>query len=344
MTTLRVRGGTDATGSADVRSSTASPSAAAPALDADGLTVLPASSTSRSTAPPASTSPPSRTGSGTSPRRCRRTASTAFAADRHHLRPRGPRRARWRSLAAGPPAGWAGAVPLGLHFEGPMLAPTRKGAHPEQLAAPRRRSTWSTAGRARPASLMVTLAPELPGALEVDRGAGRPRRRRVGRPHRRHRGRGRRGGRGRRHLRHPPRQRDAAAARPRARAGRRRARRGRPGRRRDRRRPPPRPATFVRAAWRALGPERFLVGLRHHRGPRAARRARPARRPGRGRRRRHGPARRRHARRARRRRCRLPRVLSRRPAARSPTRSPPRPRRPPVGDRPAAARPGGAAT
>ena len=34
------------------------------------------------------------------------------------------------ALAAGPPAGWSGAVPLGLHFEGPMIAPTRAGAHP----------------------------------------------------------------------------------------------------------------------------------------------------------------------------------------------------------------------
>jgi N-acetylglucosamine-6-phosphate deacetylase len=70
------------------------------------------------------------------------------------------------TLAAGPPAGWSGAEPLGLHFEGPMIAPTRKGAHPERWLrepAPDLVDGWSReAGVA-----MVTIAPELPGALEV---------------------------------------------------------------------------------------------------------------------------------------------------------------------------------
>ncbi len=47
--------------------------------------------------------------------------------------------ARWEALdtlAAGPPAGWSGAEPLGLHFEGPMIAPSRKGAHPEHWLRP----------------------------------------------------------------------------------------------------------------------------------------------------------------------------------------------------------------
>ncbi|WP_141014327.1 N-acetylglucosamine-6-phosphate deacetylase [Nocardioides sambongensis] len=77
--------------------------------------------------------------------------------------------ARARALevfAAGPPAGWRGAVPLGLHFEGPMIAPTRKGAHPEhwlRAPAPELVQGWSrTDGVA-----MVTIAPELPGAGEV---------------------------------------------------------------------------------------------------------------------------------------------------------------------------------
>lgn len=69
-------------------------------------------------------------------------------------------------LAAGPPAGWEGAIPLGLHFEGPMIAPTRKGAHPLQwLTMP---SLDLVAGWSREAGVaMVTIAPELPGALEV---------------------------------------------------------------------------------------------------------------------------------------------------------------------------------
>ncbi|MEP9363229.1 amidohydrolase family protein [Nocardioides sp. CN2-186] len=70
------------------------------------------------------------------------------------------------TLAAGPPAGWSGAEPLGLHFEGPMIAPTRKGAHPEHwLRAP---SLDLVDGWSREAGVvMVTIAPELPGALEV---------------------------------------------------------------------------------------------------------------------------------------------------------------------------------
>ncbi len=77
--------------------------------------------------------------------------------------------ARERALAtfrAGPPAGWAGAEPLGLHFEGPMIAPTRKGAHPEHwLRAP---SLDLVDGWSRETGVvMVTIAPELPGALDV---------------------------------------------------------------------------------------------------------------------------------------------------------------------------------
>jgi N-acetylglucosamine-6-phosphate deacetylase len=64
------------------------------------------------------------------------------------------------------PVGYVGAEPLGLHFEGPMLAPARHGAHePTALrpADPALVATWS-----RPGGIsMVTLAPELPGAAEV---------------------------------------------------------------------------------------------------------------------------------------------------------------------------------
>jgi len=70
------------------------------------------------------------------------------------------------TLAAGPPAGWTGGEPLGLHFEGPMIAPTRKGAHPEHwLRSP---SLDLVDGWSREAGVvMATIAPELPGALEV---------------------------------------------------------------------------------------------------------------------------------------------------------------------------------
>lgn len=77
--------------------------------------------------------------------------------------------AREQALAtfrAGPPAGWSGAEPLGLHFEGPMIAPGRKGAHPERWLRPP--SLDLVDGWSREAGvLMATVAPELPGALEV---------------------------------------------------------------------------------------------------------------------------------------------------------------------------------
>lgn len=64
--------------------------------------------------------------------------------------------------AADPP----GAVALGLHLEGPMLSPARRGAHPAaSLALPSAEliDGWSAASGV----VMVTLAPELPGALEA---------------------------------------------------------------------------------------------------------------------------------------------------------------------------------
>jgi N-acetylglucosamine-6-phosphate deacetylase len=70
------------------------------------------------------------------------------------------------TLAAGPPAGWAGAEPLGLHFEGPMITPSRKGAHPEHWLRPP--SLDLVDGWSRETGVaIVTLAPELPGALAV---------------------------------------------------------------------------------------------------------------------------------------------------------------------------------
>jgi len=71
-------------------------------------------------------------------------------------------------LRQGPPAGWRGAVPLGLHFEGPFLNPGKKGAHnPAFLRVPDLGAVrdWSRDNGV----LLVTLAPELPGALDLSR-------------------------------------------------------------------------------------------------------------------------------------------------------------------------------
>ena len=69
-------------------------------------------------------------------------------------------------IAAGPPAGYAGAEPLGWHVEGPFLSPERAGAHdPASLKMPDVAAVagWTPATGIR----IVTLAPELPGALDV---------------------------------------------------------------------------------------------------------------------------------------------------------------------------------
>lgn len=69
-------------------------------------------------------------------------------------------------LALGPPAGYLGAVPLGLHLEGPMLSSERLGTHdPADLQLPRPEviEGWSPKGNVR----LVTLAPELEGALPI---------------------------------------------------------------------------------------------------------------------------------------------------------------------------------
>lgn len=64
------------------------------------------------------------------------------------------------------PAGFRGATPLGLHVEGPFLNPQKKGAHnPAYLRPPSLGvvAGWSPETGVR----LVTLAPELPGALPV---------------------------------------------------------------------------------------------------------------------------------------------------------------------------------
>ncbi len=71
-------------------------------------------------------------------------------------------------LRAGPPAGWRGAAPLGWHIEGPFLNPGKRGAHsPIFLRLPDLAAVadWSPEAGVR----LVTLAPELPGALDLVR-------------------------------------------------------------------------------------------------------------------------------------------------------------------------------
>lgn len=69
-------------------------------------------------------------------------------------------------ICQGPPPGFRGATPLGLHLEGPFLNRDKRGAHdPTHLRLPdvAAISQWSPDEGVR----MVTLAPELPGALPV---------------------------------------------------------------------------------------------------------------------------------------------------------------------------------
>jgi N-acetylglucosamine-6-phosphate deacetylase len=71
-----------------------------------------------------------------------------------------------RVVTEAAPAGFGGARPLGLHAEGPFLNPRKKGAHnPAYLRLPDAAAVadWSPQTGVR----LVTLAPELPGALDV---------------------------------------------------------------------------------------------------------------------------------------------------------------------------------
>lgn len=69
-------------------------------------------------------------------------------------------------LAAGPPPGFRGARPLGLHLEGPFINPAKKGAHNPAFIRPPDpdlAAGWSPENGVR----LVTLAPEMPGAHAV---------------------------------------------------------------------------------------------------------------------------------------------------------------------------------
>lgn len=69
-------------------------------------------------------------------------------------------------ITASRPADYRGAEPLGLHLEGPFLNPRKKGAHNPnylRLPSPEFVQNWTLENGVR----LVTLAPELPGALET---------------------------------------------------------------------------------------------------------------------------------------------------------------------------------
>lgn len=79
-----------------------------------------------------------------------------------------PLEALEESLAA--VAGMTGDGVLGAHLEGPFLAPARCGAHdPRHLRAPAEADVHRLLDAARGTLRQVTIAPELPGALEAVR-------------------------------------------------------------------------------------------------------------------------------------------------------------------------------
>jgi N-acetylglucosamine-6-phosphate deacetylase len=80
--------------------------------------------------------------------------------------PPGTLEAACRVVSEGPPAGYRGAKPLGVHAEGPFISDRRRGVHnPAHIRLPSsdETSTWSPAMGLR----LVTLAPELAGACEL---------------------------------------------------------------------------------------------------------------------------------------------------------------------------------
>ncbi len=76
---------------------------------------------------------------------------------------------RWESTgpAAGPPPP-AVAQPVGIHFEGPFLNAVRRGAHPlENIQKPSVESLKQMLEAAEGTARVITMAPEVEGALEV---------------------------------------------------------------------------------------------------------------------------------------------------------------------------------
>jgi N-acetylglucosamine-6-phosphate deacetylase len=66
------------------------------------------------------------------------------------------------------PARELSAEVLGIHFEGPFISPARRGVHPEKwIVPPSTELLAQLLGEARGTAQILTLAPELPGALEL---------------------------------------------------------------------------------------------------------------------------------------------------------------------------------
>jgi len=62
----------------------------------------------------------------------------------------------------------AAAQILGIHLEGPFISPARRGVHPqEHIAVPSRETLAKLLEAAEGGARILTLAPELPGALEL---------------------------------------------------------------------------------------------------------------------------------------------------------------------------------
>ena len=66
----------------------------------------------------------------------------------------------------------AGARVIGSHMEGPFINPVRRGAHAERFLQPPRQELFERLSAAADGSLrLITLAPELPGAIELIKAA-----------------------------------------------------------------------------------------------------------------------------------------------------------------------------
>ena len=79
--------------------------------------------------------------------------------------PRGPACSLLEALRA-QPAGYCGAVPLGAHFEGPMLNARHSGVHRHEYLTGASDVVIDGWYRSKGVT-MVTIAPELPGALDI---------------------------------------------------------------------------------------------------------------------------------------------------------------------------------
>jgi N-acetylglucosamine-6-phosphate deacetylase len=63
---------------------------------------------------------------------------------------------------------WQGARPLGIHLEGPFLSHAKRGVHPPDLLLPPEIPIFDRMFEAAQGKIrLITLAPELPGALEL---------------------------------------------------------------------------------------------------------------------------------------------------------------------------------